>query len=55
MFEDRNYLYIGGEWVAPASSVAAPCGGIKHRGLGREFGPGALTAYQQFKSIYLAG
>lgn len=34
---------------------AAPFGGVKHSGLGREFGPEALTAYQQLKSIYLAG
>ncbi|WP_435132516.1 aldehyde dehydrogenase [Actinacidiphila sp. bgisy144] len=31
---------------------AAPFGGIKASGLGREFGPEALHSYQQVKSIY---
>jgi acyl-CoA reductase-like NAD-dependent aldehyde dehydrogenase len=31
----------------------APFGGIKASGLGREFGPEALTGYVQYKSIYL--
>jgi acyl-CoA reductase-like NAD-dependent aldehyde dehydrogenase len=30
----------------------APFGGIKSSGLGREFGPEALSNYQEFKSIY---
>jgi len=34
---------------------AAPFGGVKQSGLGREFGPEALSAYQQLKSIYLPG
>jgi geranial dehydrogenase len=33
----------------------APFGGVKASGLGREFGPEALSAYQQLKSIYLPG
>ncbi|MEU5403560.1 aldehyde dehydrogenase [Streptomyces sp. NPDC005963] len=32
---------------------AAPFGGVKSSGLGRELGPEGLTAYQQFQSIYL--
>ena len=31
---------------------AAPFGGVKASGLGRELGPGAICAYQQLKSIY---
>jgi geranial dehydrogenase len=31
----------------------APFGGVKNSGLGREFGPEAIAAYQQLKSIYL--
>ena len=34
---------------------AAPFGGVKQSGLGREFGPEALAGYQQLKSIYLPG
>jgi aldehyde dehydrogenase (NAD+) len=30
----------------------APFGGVKASGIGRELGPGAIGAYQQFKSIY---
>jgi len=30
----------------------APFGGIKNSGIGRELGPGALTAYQQYQTIY---
>lgn len=33
----------------------APFGGVKTSGLGREFGPEALAAYQQLKSTYLLG
>jgi len=32
---------------------SAPFGGVKASGLGREFGPEGLAAYQQLKSIYL--
>ena len=31
---------------------AAPFGGVKASGIGRELGPTAISAYQQFKSIY---
>ncbi|MFW2828747.1 aldehyde dehydrogenase [Sphingomonas sp. ID0503] len=34
-------------------SLGSPFGGIKTSGMGREFGPEALGAYQQFKSIYV--
>jgi acyl-CoA reductase-like NAD-dependent aldehyde dehydrogenase len=32
--------------------LGAPFGGVKASGIGRELGPEAITAYQQFKSIY---
>ncbi|WP_055477322.1 aldehyde dehydrogenase [Gordonia sp. HS-NH1] len=34
---------------------AAPFGGVKASGIGREFGPEGLAAYQQLKSIYQFG
>ncbi len=34
-------------------SLGSPFGGVKASGLGREFGPEALTAYQQAKSVYV--
>lgn len=36
-------------------SIGAPFGGVKASGLGREFGPEAVGAYQQLKSIYVMG
>jgi len=36
-------------------SLGAPFGGIKASGLGREFGPEAVAAYQNLKSIYVMG
>jgi geranial dehydrogenase len=36
-------------------SLGSPFGGVKASGLGREFGPEAVTAYQQLKSIYVMG
>lgn len=36
-------------------SLGAPFGGIKQSGLGREFGPEAVHAYQNSKSIYVMG
>ena len=36
-------------------SLGSPFGGIKASGLGREFGPEAIGAYQQLKSIYVMG
>ena len=35
-----------------ALAVDAPFGGVKHSGIGRELGPGALDAYLETKSIY---
>jgi geranial dehydrogenase len=34
-------------------SLGAPFGGVKASGLGREFGPETLAAYQELKSIYV--
>lgn len=31
----------------------APFGGVKNSGIGREFGPESIAAYQQLKSVYL--
>ncbi|WP_421838762.1 aldehyde dehydrogenase [Novosphingobium sp.] len=36
-------------------SIGSPFGGIKASGLGREFGPEAVGAYQSTKSIYVMG
>lgn len=36
-------------------SIGSPFGGVKASGLGREFGPEAIGAYQQTKSIYVMG
>ncbi|MET8430446.1 aldehyde dehydrogenase [Nocardia sp. NPDC004860] len=37
-----------------ALDLAAPFGGVKASGIGRELGPEGLSAYQQAKSVYLA-
>lgn len=36
-------------------SLGSPFGGVKASGMGREFGPEAIGAYQQMKSIYVMG
>ena len=36
-------------------SLGAPFGGVKGSGMGREFGPEAVNAYQNTKSIYVMG
>ena len=36
-------------------SIGSPFGGVKASGMGREFGPEALDAYRQLKSIYVMG
>jgi aldehyde dehydrogenase (NAD+) len=43
--------YDGEEDAVP--DPAAPFGGVKGSGLGRELGPEGLAAYQQLQSIYL--
>lgn len=35
-------------------AIGSPFGGVKHSGLGREFGPEALDSYQNLKSMYIA-
>lgn len=42
---------IGVNGYAPEPT--APFGGVKQSGVGREFGPEGLAAYQQLQSIYL--
>jgi acyl-CoA reductase-like NAD-dependent aldehyde dehydrogenase len=37
------------------TDVAAPLGGVKASGIGRELGPEGLAAYQTLKSIYRVG
>jgi geranial dehydrogenase len=44
---------IGINGYVPA--VGSPFGGVKASGLGREFGPEALSGYQQYKSTYVMG
>ena len=58
MTTSRDALFIGGEWV-PLMGIngylpdpAGPWGGVKSSGLGRELGPGAITAYQNLKTVY---
>ncbi len=34
-------------------SLGSPFGGVKASGIGREFGPEAISSYQQLKSIYV--
>ncbi|MDP3519516.1 MAG: aldehyde dehydrogenase [Hydrogenophaga sp.] len=51
-----NALQAGTVWINTYKqlSIAAPFGGYKDSGLGREKGLGGLELYQQSKSIYLA-
>jgi len=35
-------------------AIGSPFGGVKASGIGREFGPEALSGYQQLKSIYVS-
>ena len=44
---------VGVNGYQPA--LGAPFGGVKSSGLGREFGPEAVPAYQVMKSIYVMG
>jgi geranial dehydrogenase len=36
-------------------SLGSPFGGVKASGMGREFGPEAISSYQHYKSIYVMG
>jgi hypothetical protein len=51
---DRTHLFIGGEWLSPASGSRIDVISAT-TGLGREFGPEAMASYQQLKSVYLPG
>ena len=48
-------LEAGTVWINTYKqlSIAAPFGGFKHSGLGREKGPRGIRIYQQAKSVYL--
>ena len=41
--------------VQSRDSFGARFGGVKASGLGREFGPEVIAAYQNMKSIYVMG
>ena len=57
--ETREHIWVGGEFVAStgtgtievAAPFAAPFGGYKQSGLGREGGPAALDEYTEQKYI----
>jgi acyl-CoA reductase-like NAD-dependent aldehyde dehydrogenase len=49
---DTQFGLGGSVW---STDVAAPFGGVKASGIGRELGPEGLAAYQTLKSIYRVG
>ena len=61
MSTERQFLFVGGEWIKPASSkrievinatTEEVIGSVPE---GSEMGPESVAAYQQLKSIYLMG
>jgi acyl-CoA reductase-like NAD-dependent aldehyde dehydrogenase len=37
------------------AAIGSPFGGVKDSGIGREFGPEALSSYLNLKSMYISG
>jgi acyl-CoA reductase-like NAD-dependent aldehyde dehydrogenase len=54
MWVDRKHLFIGGDWVTPASDARIEViNATTEESLGSV--PEALAGYQQLKSLYLRG
>jgi len=50
---DPKELFIGGSWVSP-SAPAAPFGGFKSSGIGRELGREGVDGFVELRSISVA-